>query len=220
MKLSIKELSFFYPGNADKELILQDVNWQINHPGIISIEGENGSGKTTLMKLLSSLLELKEGSIMLDEKKVGSDAYKKSMGYIMDSPILFDDLTGTEHMEVFCELWEMAPAERELYQANVYEYAEKLNLSKYLCNKVRTYSLGTKYKLFYILTVSRKPTLLLLDEPFNALDFRSQEIAKEILSECAKNAIVILSSHQKELIEKLSQKRFVKKKKRIEEVRQ
>lgn len=154
---------------------------------------------------------------MLDGNLVGGNSYKKDMGYIPDTPILFDDLSGEEHIEIFCELWEMSSNERTEYRKCIFEFAELLNLSIYLQEKVRTYSLGTKYKLFYILVLSRKTKLLLLDEPFSSLDFVSQTIAKSLLVECAKKSIVIISSHQKELIDELSQRKFVLKNKRLGE---
>lgn len=197
------------------KLILNDINWKINTPGVYTIQGENGSGKTTFMKLLATILEMKSGSILLDGNLVGENGYKKDMGYIPDTPILFDDLSGKEHIEIFCELWEMSSNERTEYRKYVFAFADKLNLSTYLQEKVRTYSLGTKYKLFYILVLSRKTKLLLLDEPFSSLDFESQTIAKSLLVECAKTSIIIISSHQKELIDELSHGRFVIKNKRL-----
>lgn len=217
VELSIKQLSFSYVENSDEKLILHNVDWKIDKPGVYTIQGDNGSGKTTFIKLLATILETKSGSIMLDGNLVGSNSYKKDMGYIPDTPILFDDLSGEEHIEIFCELWEMSSNERTSYRKSVYELAEKLNLSIYLQEKVRTYSLGTKYKLFYILVLGRKPKLLLLDEPFSSLDFKSQKMAKSLLIECAKFSIVIISSHQKEVIEELSQGKFLIKNKRVSE---
>lgn len=217
MELSIKQLSYSYVGKKDEKIILENINWKINKPGVYTIQGQNGSGKTTFIKLLATILEIKSGSILLDGNLVGGNSYKKDMGYIPDTPILFDDLSGEEHIEIFCELWEMSSNERTEYRKCIFEFAELLNLSIYLQEKVRTYSLGTKYKLFYILVLSRKTKLLLLDEPFSSLDFVSQTIAKSLLVECAKKSIVIISSHQKELIDELSQRKFVLKNKRLGE---
>lgn len=217
MELSIKQLSYSYVGKKDEKIILENINWKINKPGVYTIQGQNGSGKTTFIKLLATILEIKSGSILLDGNLVGGNSYKKDMGYIPDTPILFDDLSGEENIEIFCELWEMSSNERTEYRKCIFEFAELLNLSIYLQEKVRTYSLGTKYKLFYILVLSRKTKLLLLDEPFSSLDFVSQTIAKSLLVECAKKSIVIISSHQKELIDELSQRKFVLKNKRLGE---
>lgn len=69
-------------------------------------------------------------------------------GYIPDTPILYDELTGYEHMNIFMDLWDMGREERKAYVGRFNEISEKLSLDTFLTEKVRVLSYGTRYKLF------------------------------------------------------------------------
>ena len=206
MKLCIKNLRYAYEA-AEKEepkYIFSDVNLEFNSGERVAIEGENGSGKTTLLKLLACILEVKQGEIFLGDIEQNAEEYKRYMAYVPASPIVFDELTGGEHVGLFCDLWNKKGVEKKRYIEQVYQLAEKFRLKAFMGEKVRTYSLGTRYKLFFILMVAREPRLLLLDEPLTSLDFAMQQKAVSFLKESLPESIVIMSSHQKELIEQLA----------------
>lgn len=206
MKLCIKNLCYAYEVTEQEEpkYIFSDVNLEIASGERVAVEGENGSGKTTLLKLLACILEIKQGKISLGDRELNSREYKKDMAYVPANPIVFDELTGVEHIGLFCDLWNKEGAEKKRYIQRVYELAEKFCLKAFMKEKVRTYSLGTRYKLFFILMAAREPRLLLLDEPLTSLDFSMQQKAVSFLKESFPESIVIMSSHQKEFIEQLA----------------
>lgn len=209
MKLQIKDLHFSYKNLAEEGAkLFSNVNLEFMAGDIVAIEGENGSGKTTILKILSCILEGYQGDITLDGINIKDKKYRKSMAYIPDTPILFDELTGEEHLLLFCDLWELKKENKEKYTLRVKELSSYLLLDKFLKEKVRIYSLGTKYKLFLILMLARSPKLILLDEPLTSLDFESQSKTIDLLKKISKNAVIIMSSHQEELIAKLATSRF------------
>lgn len=211
--LVVNNLSYSYGESV--ECVLEQVSLHIEKEGVYSIEGENGSGKSTFLKILAAIADGALGEVRLCGIPLGAREYKRRMGYIPDTPILYDELTGVEHVTLFAELWEMKSAERKEYQITVEAMARSLSLERFMERKVRTLSFGTKYKLFFVLMLARKPKLLLLDEPFNSLDIKSQEKAMDIIKKYSQEAIVILSSHQKNVIDELSGCRYILKNKGI-----
>lgn len=205
MNLNIDNLSFSYGEEKD---ILNNLNLKIDREGIYVIEGINGSGKTTLLKILASIIDVESKKVMFNGISVENKMYKRMMGYIPDTPILYDELTGFEHTNVFMDLWDMKAKERNEYLDNFMDMAKRLSLDVFLEQKVRELSYGTKYKLFFSLMISRNPKLLLLDEPFASLDIRSQDIAIDYIKEYGKKSIIIVSSHQKDVINKLLAHRY------------
>lgn len=146
MYLNIDKISFSYE-NSEKD-IFNNLSLKIEKEGIYIIEGENGSGKSTLLKILASIINIKPEKVMFNGVCVGQKMYKKMTGYIPDTPILYDELTGYEHMNIFMDLWDMGREERKAYVGRFNEISEKLSLDTFLTEKVRVLSYGTRYKLF------------------------------------------------------------------------
>lgn len=211
--LQVRNVSYAYSEGA--ECVLEQVSLQMEKTGVYTLEGENGSGKSTFLKILAAIIDRPQGEISLCGTAFGTRDYKRLVGYIPDTPILYEELTGLEHIVLFTELWEMDLSERKEYRATVSAMARCLSLDKFMAQKVRTLSFGTRYKLFFVLMLARKPKLLLLDEPFSSLDIKSQEKAMDIIRKYSQEAIVILSSHQKNVIDELSGCRYILKNKGI-----
>ncbi len=213
MELVVNNLTYAYAQQATG--VFETASWLLSKPGIYTIEGKNGSGKSTLFKILAGIADVPtEAEIRLNDgsprdRVLGERAYKSVVGYVPDTPILFDELTGEEHVTLFEELWEMSREERDGYERRVNALAQKMGLNRFMEQKVRTFSYGTKYKLFFVLMLSRELRLLMLDEPFTSLDKKSQEIAMELVRTVGETAIVIISSHQKEVLERFSTDRYV-----------
>ena len=205
MKLSIKNLSYTYKNYEEEKSreVLSNVNLEFVLGDRVIIEGENGSGKTTLLNILSCVLDMQQGEVFLDDVNIRDKRYKNYMAYVPAEPIVFEELTGTEHIGLICDLWNIKGENKKKYIDRVYELADEFHLNAFMKEKVRTYSLGTKYKLFFILMMAREPKLILLDEPFTSLDFEMQKKAVTLLKKQSANTILIISSHQKELIGQL-----------------
>lgn len=206
VKLSLKQLGFKY--RKSENYVFEDINLEFKSGDIVSIEGENATGKTTLLKVIAGILNVDNEKIKLGNYKVNSREYKKSIAYISSNPTVFDVLTGVEHLELITDLWEMKGLEKRQFNEKFFELAGMLDIKKFLNEKVENYSLGTKYKLYFVCMIARSPKLILMDEPLTSLDVRSQEKAIYIIKNICKDSIVIFTSHQAEIIKKISTKRF------------
>lgn len=204
--LEVKDLYYSY---EKKKEILKGVSIKIEKEGIFILEGENGSGKSTFLKILASLLKESKGKVEYNGKSPMEDSYKERMGYIPDTPLLFDEPTEKEHITLFLDMWEIKGEAKKLYLEKVKKYIEMFEIKSYINDKVEVYSLGTKYKLYYILTMARELDLVLLDEPFHSLDENLYKKGIQLLNQIAQKATVIVSSHQKELIQDLQGEQYI-----------
>lgn len=125
------------------------------------------------------------------------------MAFIPNDPPLFDLLTGYENIKYIIALWKIK--DKEIYMNQIHNYCELLNLDKEdLSRQVHTYSLGMKFKLFFITMISRDIQILLLDEPFTALDKDSQQIVFKLLKTFTNQGnIIVFVSHVEEFRQKL-----------------
>lgn len=205
--LEICNVSYAY--GEGTECVLENVSLQTEKSGVYIIEGENDSGRSAFLKMLAAIIDRPQGEISLCGVSLGTRDYKRLVGYIPDVPILYEELTGMEHIVLFMEFWEMCSSERNEYRTTVFAMARCLSLDKFMEQKVQTLSSGTRYKLFFVLMLARKPKLLLLDEPFGSLDIKSQEKAMDIIKKYSQEAIVILSSHKQHVIDALAERRYI-----------
>ncbi|WP_031405761.1 ATP-binding cassette domain-containing protein [Geobacillus vulcani] len=193
-KLVVKNLTFSY----DKNNIISNLSLTIKSKDRVCIIGDNGSGKSTLLKILSGIIHT-DCSIYFEGKPLSNLLeYKKRIAYIPDKPYLYDLMTGKENLKLIENLWDIK--DKDNYWKKVYDLCEVFNMSSYLNELVQNYSLGMKHKLFFIAMFARETGLMFLDEPFTALDQKSQNIAINLLKTYSQNGGAILFvSHLKEL---------------------
>lgn len=177
--MKIKGLEFTYSKNSR---LLQGIDLAI-HPGeIIGISGENGSGKSTLLKILVGLLQPDRGSIDLEGR----------IGYSPQNLLLFDNLTTMENFRVFGR--GMKLSEEEIRKKSI-QIMKKLNFEKYEDILVKNLSGGTKQKVNFGISLLGDPQILILDEPYQGMDYASFKSFWDIQFEFRKEgkAIVIVS---------------------------
>ncbi|MBP1084220.1 ATP-binding cassette domain-containing protein [Bacillus capparidis] len=181
--------------------IINKTSFKITGENSYCITGVNGAGKTTLLKHIATSPEVK---ITLNNQHVKPLDFQKTISFIPNDPPLFEVLTGYENIEYIMALWKIK--EKDCYLKRVHDYCNLLGLTKEnLTQQIHTYSLGMRYKLFFIAMISRDIQLLLLDEPFTALDKNSQNEIYKILKEfTSKGNILIFVSHIEEFKQKLS----------------
>ncbi|ARV91089.1 TPA: ABC transporter ATP-binding protein [Bacillus cereus] len=181
--------------NADH--IIKNINLELHSGNLITLLGHNGAGKTTLFKLITKLLAPTSGTVRIlqDNNQITND--RNMIGYIEAEPFFYEELTGVEHIEFITELFNIPNNTDEIKRLSTI-----LNLDEYDLNKkVNEYSLGMKKKLALISTLIRKPKILLLDEYISGLDPVTLKRTKEILTDLKKNTLIILSTHQLEVVQ-------------------
>jgi ABC-2 type transport system ATP-binding protein len=179
------------------------MNLVINTGEIFALLGPNGSGKSTTLKMLLGLVESTAGAISvlgIDVKK-DSVAVKQQVGYVPESPNIYEFLTGIEYLDFIADIYGVSTAEKK---QRITEYLKALQLEGREGDMINSYSDGMKKKISLTSAFLHKPKLLILDEPLNALDPRSARIVKDLLHELKIQGVTtILSTHVLEIAEAL-----------------
>ena len=142
-------------------------------PGVYGLLGANGAGKTTLMRMLCAVLESTSGEVLLDGKEVtsmGAD-YRNVLGYLPQDFGYYPNYTAMEFLMYIAALKGIP---KNVAKKRVTELLEVVDLSHVANKKVKTFSGGMKQRVALIRTLAIKPDILLLDEPFSALDYQSR----------------------------------------------
>ncbi|KLV21941.1 ABC transporter ATP-binding protein [Bacillus altitudinis] len=202
--LQVSQLSFRYETTEESSPLLDQVSFHLKEGDCACIIGKNGSGKSTLLKIIAGLLPSVSETVLLNEQHhPGSALYKGLVAYIPDKPLVYDALTGIEHMTLIQSLWKMNQSEKEIYKKTFLSLCDAFDLTHALKMPVKQYSLGMRYKLFFNCMAARSPELIILDEPFTSLDEASQMQSISLLKEEFSDQCVLFTSHQRYLYSEL-----------------
>src|SRR5512139_2147662 len=182
-------------------LAVNNISLAISTGEIFALLGPNGSGKSTTLKMLLGLVQPTAGAISVLGIDVQKDAVaiKRQVGYVPESPNVYEFLTGIEYLDFIADIYGIPPAEK---QQRINEYLKALQLEGREGDMINSYSDGMKKKISLISAFLHKPKLLILDEPLNALDPRSAKIVKDYLQSIkAQGITTILSTHVLEIAE-------------------
>jgi ABC-2 type transport system ATP-binding protein len=182
-------------------LAVNNLNLTIPTGEIFALLGPNGSGKSTTLKMLLGLLQPTAGQVTVLGIDVQKDpvAVKRQVGYVPESPNVYEFLTGIEYLDFIADIYSVPNAEK---QQRITEYLKALQLEGREGDMINSYSDGMKKKVSLIGAFLHKPKLLILDEPLNALDPRSARIVKDYLHQLKSQGVTtILSTHVLEIAE-------------------
>ena len=171
-------------------------DYTISQGTMLGLVGNNGAGKTTLFRLILDLLQADEGTVHIDDINVAkSEEWKQHTGAFIDDSFLIDYLTPEEY---FYFLGRAYGLKKEEVDARLAPFTRFMN-GEVLGQKklIRDFSRGNKQKIGIIGAMLHRPSLLILDEPFNFLDPSSQSVIKHLLAEYNKEsgATILVSSH-------------------------
>ena len=184
-----------------EQTVVNSVNIHVKQGQIYGLLGRNGAGKTTIMKMILGLTDITSGEVDVFGQNIKGREKRvyPRIGAIIETPGFYPNLTGTENLEIFAKLRGTAApnAVKNALEIVGLPYRDKKLFSKY--------SLGMKQRLGIACAIMEEPKLLLLDEPFNALDKKGQEKLSEIIRDMRdKGSLILLSSHDKDELENLS----------------
>lgn len=160
--LEIKNLSHSYHNLEGETLALSDLSFTMQKGEFISIVGPSGCGKSTLLSLISGLLKPEEGTIELHGKR---------MGYMLQKDHLLEWRTIYKNIVLGLEIKNLLTSETK---SKVQEYLEQYGLADFANAKPSELSGGMRQRAALIRTLIMEPDLLLLDEPFSALDYQTR----------------------------------------------
>jgi len=171
---------------------LRPLDFELERGGFLVVTGANGSGKTTLLRLVAGLAAPTRG-----ELDVAAD--RGGLGYLGHEPLLYRDLTALENLDLYGRLYRV-PERRE--RAGM--LLERFGLWEVRADRVASYSHGMVQRLALCRALLHDPELLVLDEPFTALDADGAELLDRWLRELAGSATVLLTTHDPARVETLA----------------
>lgn len=164
------------------KLVLDKISLKINDNTLVLLSGHNGCGKTMLLRLIVGFIKPTEGSINIFRKV--------RFGVIIENPSFFLNETALYNMKY------LAKINNIITEKDILEWLKKFGLYEVRNNKVKTFSLGMKQRLALCQAFMENPDILLLDEPFNAIDEENLKKVINLIYEFKnKGKIIIVASH-------------------------
>ena len=182
---------------------VNNVSFEVTRGEIVALLGPNGAGKTTTMRMLAGLIAPTSGAVTLDgvqlTRATGS-ALRSRIGFLTESPGLWDRLTVRENLTVYAGLYGLAHAERTIDRA-----LEIFELSSRAGTRTAELSKGTRQKVALARTLLHDPVVLLLDEPTSGLDPEVTRTVRQLLDEKrAAGCAILMSTHNLDEAERLA----------------
>lgn len=187
--LKLKNVRYTYHLTSGETPAVNDLTFDVNEGEFVSIIGPSGCGKTTVLSLIAGLLAPESGEILIDDKPVKSGI---NIGYMLQKDHLFPWRTIEKNVFLPLEI-------KKIKDESAYEYGHNLLIKYGLKNFIKSYpdelSGGMRQRVALIRTLVSKPKILLLDEPFSALDYQTRlsvtEDVYKIIKEERQTAILV-----------------------------
>lgn len=157
--------------------------------------GPNGAGKTTTIKMITGLIKPTEGKVYVGEYNIQEqpEKAKSLLGYIPDTPYIYDRLTAREFLNLVGGLYDMP---RELVESRIEWLFELFDVGTWGDDFAGEYSHGMRQKIVMASALLHDPDLLVIDEPMVGLDPQSQRLVKDIMLELVnRGKTIFMSTH-------------------------
>jgi heme exporter protein A len=179
-----------------RKRVLRGVSFTVPRHGFLLVTGPNGSGKTTLLRLLVGLAAPTRGTLSVE-------ADRGELGFVGHEPLLYRDLTALENLELYGRLFRV-PERRERSGMLL----ERFGLWDVRGDRVATFSRGMTQRLALCRALLHDPALVVLDEPFTALDEDGAALLDRELEALTGERTVVLSTHDPARVEALATQRL------------
>lgn len=195
MQIKVQNLSKVFRGVA----VLSGIDMELKSGNIYGIVGKNGSGKTMLLRAIAGLIVPTEGTICVDGQQLHRDiSFPPGTGILIEKPEFLGHLTAMQNLEYLAEI------QGKITRETIADYMRLFDLDPDSKKVVRKFSQGMKQKVGIIQAIMENQQLLILDEPFNALDEKTVTLLRGLLLRYKEEGrLIILTSHHKEDIESL-----------------
>ena len=171
---------------------LRDVGLRITRGATVALLGRNGAGKTTLLRILAGLSSASKGVIKILGGDVREESTRRRIGVLGHGISLYDELSAMENLILFGKLYGLSDPKKRAE-----EMLEQTGLIRVRDGLVREFSRGMRQRLAVGRAFLHHPEILLLDEPFTALDDRAIAVLQALLREARdQGRTIILSTHQ------------------------
>jgi len=177
-KLHIHNVSKTYRSDGQEVLAIDEIDLKIKNKEFATILGPSGCGKSTLLRIVAGLIKPTKGIVRLDGNVISRPGQDRGM--VFQSYTLFPWLTVTENIRFGLEISGMAKAKQEQIAQ---EFVEKVGLKGFEKTYPRGLSGGMKQRVAIARALANNPAILLLDEPFGALDAQTRALMQELLTQ-------------------------------------
>ncbi len=176
--------------------VLQKLSFALPEGGFLLVTGPNGSGKSTLLRMCVGLSSPTSGTL-----EIGVD--RDELGYLGHEPLVYRELTALENLELFARLYRV-PDRHDRIRALL----ERFGMWDERDSRVSTYSRGMTQRVALCRVLLHEPRLLVLDEPYTALDAAGSELLDAVLAERRGDHTFLVSTHDPERIAHLASDRL------------
>ena len=177
------------------KVILDNISLNLEKGKVYGFRGRNGSGKTMLFRAICGLITIDQGYIVVDGLKLANKHFPADVGLLLENPAFLPELSGYDNLEMIASIRNVIDKER------IEEVIKMVGLTDAKDKAFGKYSLGMKQRLAIGQAIMEYPKILMLDEPTNAIDEEGIRVLKDIVaSEKSKGTLVLLASHEKEII--------------------
>lgn len=188
--------------------VLKNISFEVNDGELVGLIGLNGAGKSTTINEIIGILRPYQGDITIDGISLEADQelYRKKIGFIPETPSLYEELTLREHLETVAMAYDIATDE---VMARAQKLLEMFRLTDKLDWFPMHFSKGMKQKVMIICAFVVSPSLFIVDEPFLGLDpLAISDLINLLAEEKAKGKSILMSTHVLDSAEKMCD-RFV-----------
>ena len=171
---------------------LRDVRLEADAGTCLALIGRNGAGKTTLLRTIAGFTKPGKGVIRIFGQEPRETEARRHIGVIGHGIAVYDELSALENLMLYGRLYGLADPRRAALQ-----WLEQTGLERVRDGLVREFSRGMRQRLAVARAFLHEPSVLLLDEPFTALDDRAIAVLQRLLREALANGkTIIMSTHQ------------------------
>lgn len=201
--IEIKNVSQSY---ISGKKVIENMNLTIEDGVVYGFIGANGAGKTTTLDMITGIVKIDKGDILIDGKSIIKNPIeaKSKIGFVPDSPEVFEKLTGLEYLNFIGDVYNVNEEERF---EKVISLSKQFGIYENLKDRIQSYSHGMKQKLLIIGVLLHTPKNWILDEPMVGLDPQASHLLKNLMIEHSKKGnTVFFSTHVLEVAEKICDK--------------
>jgi heme exporter protein A len=171
---------------------IRDVSFEVPSGTILALLGRNGAGKTTVLRMMAGLLRSSRGQIRVNPSEGQEANGRGSIGMVGHGEWIYDDLTAEENLEFFARLYRVKDAPRKIDY-----WLETTGLERFRRSRAAEFSRGMRQRLAIARAFLHEPNVVLLDEPWTALDDRATALLSSLVVDAQKrHRTVVICSHQ------------------------
>ena len=171
---------------------LRDISFTVGAGSCLALIGRNGAGKTTLLRMLGGFSNPARGAVRILGNSPRETAARQHIGFLGHGISIYDELSALENLQLFARMYSLREPRK-----TALEWLDRTGLTHVKDSLVREFSRGMRQRLAVARAFLHGPTVMLLDEPFTALDDRAIALLQSLLATALhEGSTIVMSTHQ------------------------